>query len=396
MRKKILTFVLLGLVTTLGYAQGDPSSADFNKWFLEGGIGVTKPLNNFEPGFRTATPDFLATELGVRYMISEYFGVKMGFGYNQYTEADDSYDFKTNQYRIDLQGVLNLGRVLKFESWTKTFNLLAHAGYGVGLGSMDYDLAPDVNDHVGVFLGGATAQIRISPRVSLNIDGTMMTNMSQHLSFDGSGLGSESNMGLVLNGTVGLSIALGKNKTSADWFLREDPKIVSLNNRVGQLESRIKDLEDQSASKKDLKKTEDNVDGLSKRVGALEDNAKASATYEDFLKQMVNDGYISIYFDFNSAKVNPESVVSVGFLKTYLQKNAGVKVDVVGYADELGSDKYNQTLSEKRAKAAVSLLTESGVDESRLNPVGKGEDTSVNKASANARKLARRVTFVVK
>ena len=361
---------------------------------MEGGLGLTKPFKNFESGFRSATPNFLASELGVRYMISEYFGVKMGLGYNQFTEADDSYDFKSNQYRFDLQGVLNLGRVMKFENWTKTFNLLAHAG--VGVGKLDYDLAPGADDHVGLFLSGATAQIRISPRVSLNIDGTVMSNLSQNLSFDGSGMGSSSDIGLVFNGTVGLSIALGKNKAHADWYLREDPKIATLSTRVGQLETRVKDLEDQSASKKDLKKTEENVDGLSKRVDALEDKTKASSTYEDFLKQMVNDGYINIYFDFNSAKVNSESVVSVGFLKTYLQKNTGVKVDVVGYADELGSDSYNQTLSEKRAKAAVKLLTESGVDESRLNPVGKGEDSSVNKASANARKLARRVSFIVK
>ncbi|MCW0481978.1 OmpA family protein [Gaoshiqia sediminis] len=391
MKKAILLFVVLGLLSGLSYAQ----EAKFNKWSLEGGIGLTKPFENFEQGFRSATPDFLATELGVRYMISEYFGLKLGLGYNQFSEADNSQDFTSDQYRVDLQGVVNLGRLMKFESWTKTFNLLAHGG--VGVGKLEYDLNPNAKDKVGILLAGATAQVRLSPRVSLNIDGTAMSNIRQNLSFDGTGPGSEHNLGIVFNGTVGLSISLGKNKSHADWYLRENEAINQIDLKIADLDKRVKDLEDNTASKQDLKKTQDGVDDLSKEVDALKDKLDTPpATYEDFLKKMVNDGYINIYFDFNSAKVNQSSVVSVGFLKTYLQKNAGVQVDVLGYADELGSDGYNQKLSEQRAQAAAKLLAESGIEQSRLNAVGKGEDTSVDKSSAQARQMARRVSFVVK
>lgn len=391
MKKAILLFVVLGLVSGLSYAQ----ETKFNKWSLEGGIGLTKPFENFEQGFRSATPDFLATELGVRYMMSEYFGLKLGLGYNQFSEADNSQDFTSDQYRVDLQGVVNLGRLMKFESWTKTFNLLAHGG--VGVGKLEYDLNPNAKDKVGILLAGATAQVRLSPRVSLNIDGTAMSNIRHNLSFDGTGPGSEHNIGIVFNGTVGLSISLGKNKSHADWYLRDDVAYAALDSRISALDTRVKDLEDKYAPKQDLKKTQGDVDDLSKKVDALEDKLGAApASYEEFLKKMVNDGYINIYFDFNSAKVNQSSVVSVGFLKTYLQKNAGAKVDVLGYADELGSEAYNQKLSEQRAQAAAKLLVESGIEQSRLNPVGKGEDTSVDKSSAQARQMARRVSFVWK
>jgi OOP family OmpA-OmpF porin len=79
-----------------------------------------------------------------------------------------------------------------------------------------------------------------------------------------------------------------------------------------------------------------------------------------------------------------------------LKRNPGVKVEVKGYADELGPEDYNIKLSESRAKAVYDLIVASGVDASRVTYKGYGEDTSVDKASADARQMARRASFEVK
>jgi OOP family OmpA-OmpF porin len=50
---------------------------------------------------------------------------------------------------------------------------------------------------------------------------------------------------------------------------------------------------------------------------------------------------------------------------------------VTGHTDQIGSDKYNQKLSERRAKAAVDYLTSQGIDAKRLEAVGKGEKEPV-------------------
>jgi OOP family OmpA-OmpF porin len=52
-------------------------------------------------------------------------------------------------------------------------------------------------------------------------------------------------------------------------------------------------------------------------------------------------------------------------------------VDVTGYTDRLGSDKYNQKLSERRAVAVREYLIAHGIDGSRLKAVGKGEANPV-------------------
>ncbi len=52
-------------------------------------------------------------------------------------------------------------------------------------------------------------------------------------------------------------------------------------------------------------------------------------------------------------------------------------VDITGYTDRLGSDSYNQKLSERRANAVRDYLVSKGIDGGRLNAVGKGEANPV-------------------
>ena len=62
--------------------------------------------------------------------------------------------------------------------------------------------------------------------------------------------------------------------------------------------------------------------------------------------------------------------VPVEILKRYPE----LRVEVAGHTDLCGTDAYNQSLSERRAKAVYDYLTGNGVDGGRLaGPVGYGE-----------------------
>jgi OOP family OmpA-OmpF porin len=82
-------------------------------------------------------------------------------------------------------------------------------------------------------------------------------------------------------------------------------------------------------------------------------------------------------FAFDSAKLNPNQP-KLDELATLLNNNPSVgNVTITGHTDRLGSEKYNQKLSEQRANAVKAYLTGKGVAADRLNAVGKGESQPV-------------------
>ncbi|MBY0569374.1 MAG: OmpA family protein [Hyphomonadaceae bacterium] len=80
-----------------------------------------------------------------------------------------------------------------------------------------------------------------------------------------------------------------------------------------------------------------------------------------------------ITFDFNRADVRSEFAPRVAGLARTLNQHGGMRIEIIGHADAIGSDQYNQDLSERRARAVGSQLMDYGVGFSRINASGRGE-----------------------
>jgi OOP family OmpA-OmpF porin len=102
------------------------------------------------------------------------------------------------------------------------------------------------------------------------------------------------------------------------------------------------------------------------------------------------------HFDFNKATLKPEGMAKLDEAATVMTENADLTVSVEGHTDSVGSDAYNQKLSERRAQAAVDYLVSKGVDASRLQAVGYGESKpATSNDTAEGRAQNRRVDLVV-
>ena len=76
-----------------------------------------------------------------------------------------------------------------------------------------------------------------------------------------------------------------------------------------------------------------------------------------------------------------------------LKRNPNVRVEVVGHTDSVGTDQYNQGLSERRARIVYDYLTSHGVDSSRLSgPTGYGESKPIDTNSTKEGRARNRRT----
>lgn len=79
-------------------------------------------------------------------------------------------------------------------------------------------------------------------------------------------------------------------------------------------------------------------------------------------------------FGFDKFKLNGDAVVEVDDVVKTLKDHPEFDVVVVtGHTDRIGSEQYNQKLSEKRAEAVKQHLISHGIEASRIRAVGKGE-----------------------
>ena len=115
---------------------------------------------------------------------------------------------------------------------------------------------------------------------------------------------------------------------------------------------------------------------------------------DDVIKINVPIVLEGITFAFNKSEITPESdKVLMGALKT-LQTYPDIIVEISGHTDNVGSNAYNQKLSQRRADAVKAWLVAKGIPSERITSVGYGEEHPrvANDTEDNMR-LNRRIEF---
>ncbi len=103
-----------------------------------------------------------------------------------------------------------------------------------------------------------------------------------------------------------------------------------------------------------------------------------------------------VNFAFDKSDLTPESIAILDQAVDVLNRYPAMKVEVAGHTDWIGTDAYNQGLSERRAKVVYEYLTGKGIDASRLaGPNGYGEGRPIDtNDTADGRARNRRTELV--
>lgn len=151
---------------------------------------------------------------------------------------------------------------------------------------------------------------------------------------------------------------------------------------------------------------EDERKGLSEKATAAQLNARTQEA--EALRRQIAElnakqterGLIvtlgDVLFETGRSDLKANAHANLAKLVTFLNQQPDRALVIEGHTDSVGSDSYNQELSQRRADSVKAFLISQGVSSNRITAVGKGESAPVaSNDSSSGKQLNRRVEIVI-
>jgi len=132
----------------------------------------------------------------------------------------------------------------------------------------------------------------------------------------------------------------------------------------------------------------------------VEKDSESNEFFRNFLLKPIEVGekiiLKNIFFEFGKAVLTSDSYIELGRVLKLMSTNPGLRIEISGHSDNVGSYAYNQKLSEQRAKAVVDYLVGLGIDFARLEYKGYASSQPVaTNDTEEGRAKNRRVEFKI-
>jgi len=126
---------------------------------------------------------------------------------------------------------------------------------------------------------------------------------------------------------------------------------------------------------------------------------KQDISVNEWVDKLNKDGFLTLYvnFDTGRATIKPDSAKTLDDAAATLKAAAGLKIEVAGHTDNIGTAPSNEKLSADRAQAVMAALVQRGIAANRLSAKGYGQTAPVaDNRSEDGRAKNRRVELVKK
>lgn len=343
-RKSLLVSVLaLGTLPLFAQEPEHSKEVFVPHWYMQIQGGAAHTIG--ETGFSKLISPAAALHFGYRF--TPVFGLRFGGSGWQAKGAwvNPKQEYKFKYLQGDVDAVFDLSALFCRFNPRRVFNLYAFVGGAfnhaydngaenvatAGSGELEYLWRGSKNSFAG--RGGVGADIRLSDRLALNIEGN--TNLLTD-KFNSKKAG---NADWQFNALVGLTIRLGKGSRIVEpVYVAPEPEPEETPRPVVIPERKEPQPRQEVAEKK-------------------------RETYR-----------CDVFFHINSAVIRPQEQAKIDSLVIYMQKYPESKVALTGYADAgTGNKRINLRLSKERAQSVKDALLKAGIKASRVLSDYKGD-----------------------
>jgi len=355
----------------------------------------------------------------LRYAANPTVAVQANFMFGEMTTSDsDGFDDNGNYFErsftnsyitSSFTSQLNLLRLLG--STSETVNLYASAGLGLIFNDVTTELGNKTPDNWTEFIGedhsepaffgtfGTGLRFNLAKRVDLFAQYDF--NISNSDLIDGHRTRPELEIDKYRRTpdywssiTAGLQIKFGSSDKDADWHTYQpysDPSAIArLESQIAELDQRVRENTSRNDDQDDMiRALEDRMDEMNEKI----DNLGVLIADMDRVDITVDS---DILFAFDSSTIRETAKPTLAKVVRALANNPEKTLTVTGHTDSVGTEEYNQGLSERRAASVKRYLVQSGIDEDRITTYGRGETQPlVPNESPEARMMNRRVELVI-
>lgn len=194
--------------------------------------------------------------------------------------------------------------------------------------------------------------------------------------------------------TAGIQIKFGSSNKDADWHTYtpgvDQSAIEGINQRLDDLDDRVADNTSRIDDNQEyLRMLEERMDEFEERLNNLEQMLEDMDRVEMTIS---ND----VLFAFDSSTIRESAKPTLAKIARALNNHPDRTLNVAGHTCDIGTEEYNQGLSERRAAAVKEYLVKSGISADRITTEAFGEsDPLVPNENEAARKLNRRVELTI-
>ena len=383
MKKLFLTVMIIAGAITYTSAQTDAAHWSVA---LKGGVDY---FNIYPVGDDLMDNASWGAGLEIEYTINPIIGVGLAVDYLNF----DRSTIKGSTIDPSLFTSVNLSNLFYPKRSSAKLNFYANFGAGASIPSYSDLVKKDVTYQRGVSSMPTTTNALAYTGVAMEYNVSRVLGIGLNYTYRGyiTPLTPyiEYNDASTLMATIRIKLGTGskthvRDMTTTDYFPVPAPVIQKIENEFdpSAINSRIDQLELKNQD------TQARLKALEEAVIGLKDKEVGS---------MISASFDNIEFDFDSSNLTKASLGILDNVASILLDNATwTKLKINGHTDYVGSDAYNQRLSERRAQSVLDYLAKKGLSNSAMSTSGFGESKPIaDNGTAEGRQANRRVEFEI-